>query len=279
MKTSELDLGELIQISKDSLYRAHKELESLGNSGIDEVKHDRVVDISTRGDVAVSEAVIKFLKEKEIPAILYTEEFGKVELTKNPRYVITFDDIDGTDNYHRGKDFLPYCSVISIFDTIEPKFEDVLVAGILEHNSSNLWLAIKDQGCYFNNEKISTSKREKLDRRTLVIIDHYMSAGEISRFLDIYTESWVKDFATSALHLAGVSSGLFDACITSSQKAHELGAGYLLIKEAGGFLSDFDGNSLDKVVYNFDAKYPVVAASTKALGETLLSKIKKNIGL
>ena len=140
-------------------------------------------------------------------------------------------------------------------------------------------MAIKDQGCYFNNEKISAPKRETLDRKTLVIVDHYIAASEISKFLEIYPESWVKDFGTAALHLAGISSGLFDAYISPSQKAHELGAGYLLIKEAGGFLSDFNGNPLDKMVYNFDAKYPIVAASTKVLGETLLSKIKKKISL
>ena len=100
-----------------------------------------------------------------------------------------------------------------------------------------------------------------------------MGAKDISKLLAIYPESWVKDFSSAAFHLAGISSGLFDAYLSPSQKAHELGAGYLLIKEAGGFLQDWKGKLLDKVRYDFDAKYPIIAASTQELGDIIKTKI------
>jgi len=263
----------LVRICKGSLYKAHGVLNLLGNKGISEVHDQRVTDISTEGDRNVSAALIKFFTEQKIPAVLYSEESGRVEITRNPKYTIAFDDIDGTDNYFRGRGILPYCTAVSIFDSPEPDFENTLVSGIMEHNSGKLWHAARGGGCYLNGKGVTTSGRKSLDRRALVIIDHYSAGGDASKFLKIYPVSWVKDFGTSAFHLAGISSGLFDACLNPSQKAHELGAGYLLIREAGGYLADLDGNSLDKLKYDFDARYPIIAASTKELGKSLLEKL------
>ncbi len=267
------NIEQLTQTCLEALLIANNVLNTLGNKGRDEVHDEHVVDISTKGDMAASDALIKFFKEQNIPAILYSEESGRIELSKNPKYTITFDDIDGTDNYHRGKGMLPYCTVVTIFDSPNPSFENALISGVIEHNSKMTWHAIRGNGCYLNGELVKTSERRNLDRRALVIIDHYASSDDISNLVKVYPESWVKDFGSAALHLAGVSSGLFDAYISPSQKAHELGAGYLLIKEAGGFLSDKKGNKLDNLKYDFDAKYSIVAASTKELGEILLSKI------
>jgi len=266
-------MEKLIQICKDALHKAHGVLSSIGDKGTSEIHDKHVVDISTQGDIAVSEALTRFFKKQKIPAILFSEELGSIELAKNPKYTITFDDIDGTHNYFRGRGILPYCTVVSIFDSLEPKFEDALVAGVIEHNSGKLWHAVKNNGCYLNNNKVNTSGRKIFDRKTLVIIDHYACGKNISKFLKFYSESWVKDFGSAAFHLAGLSSGLFDAYLNPSQKAHELGAGYLLIKEAGGSLIDFNGNSLDGVRYDFNRKYSIIAASTQKLGKILLSKL------
>lgn len=261
-------------ICKDALYQAHNVLEGLKAKGAVEVHAQHVTDISTRGDMAISNFLMDFFEKQRIPAIIYSEESGKKELVKKPKYTITFDDLDGTDNYYRGRGLLPYCTVVTFFDSPKPNFEDAIAAGILEHNSRRLWYAERGKGCFLNDIKVNTSKIRKLDRRTLIIIDHYAGCESIQKFLDIYPNSWVKDFGSAALHLAGVSSGLFDAFLSSSGKAHELGAGYLLIKEAEGFLSDWSGSSLDKTVYNFNEKYLIIAASTPELGKTLLSKLK-----
>ena len=263
----------LAELSIGAMHKAHNILKTMGEKGVSEVHDKHVTDISTQGDMAVSEALTRFFEEQKIPAVLYSEESGRTELTRNPKYTITFDDIDGTDNYHRGRGILPYCTVVTIFDSPEPDFENTLVTGILEHNSKKLWHAVRDRGCYLNDSRVNTSGRKTLDRRTLVIIDHYISGGDVSKFLKVYPESWVKDFGSAAFHLAGVSSGLFDAYLSPSQKAHELGAGYLLVKEAGGFLTDWNGNRLDRTRYDFNAKYPIVAASTQELGKILLSKL------
>lgn len=264
----------LLKICIDSVNLAHDILENLGDKGTKEVHDSKVVDISTEGDRAISNAIINFLKEKKVPAILYTEEFGMTRLSDNPIYIITFDDIDGTDNYHRARKSLPHCSLISIFDSVTPSFENVIAAAVIEHNSKNIWHALRGEGTYLNNKKVTTSNKKSLDRKTLVMIDHYMGAYDIPRFLEIYKKSWVKDLGSAAFVLSGISSGMIDAYINTQQKAHELGAGYLFIKEAGGAVIDFEGKSINKTKYDFDAKYEIIASSTKELSEEIKKLIR-----
>lgn len=262
----------LIQVCKDALHKSHEVINTLGDGGIIEVHDEYVTDISTKGDRVISNALIKFFRERKIPAVLYSEESGKIKLTENPKYTIVFDDIDGTDNYHRGRSILPFCTIITIFDSIKPNFEDSLVTGIIEHNSGRLWHAVRGQGCYLNGIKVTNSGKKTLDKRTLITVNHY---GEryIFEFIKIFQKAWIKDFGSAGIHLAGISSGIFDAFISTSQKGHELGAGYLLIKESKGFLSDVKGCTFDKKIYDFNANYQIIAASTKELGGILLSEL------
>jgi myo-inositol-1(or 4)-monophosphatase len=260
-------------LCRGGLAIAQQTLESLRYGGAVEVT-DHVTDISTVGDRAVSRSLIEFYRGCGLPAILYTEESGRLELAPNARYTIAIDDLDGTDNYFRGMNCLPFCTVITFFSSPEPTFHDALLAGILEHNSGQLWLAIRGSGCYLDGRRVMTSHRTVLDRRTLVTIDHYASSQDILRLSRIYPRSWVKDFGSSAFHLAGTSSGLFDAYLDTAQKAHELGAGYLLVTEAGGFIGDFQGVPLTRVQYDFGATYSVVAAASRELGEALISTLE-----
>ncbi|UCB46439.1 MAG: hypothetical protein JSV25_03165 [Spirochaetota bacterium] len=238
------------------------------------MQSSHTTDITTEDDMAVSMKLIDLFKKQKIQAILYSEEAGEITILKNPQFTITFDDIDGTGNYHRGRGLLPYCTVVTIFDSINPLFENVLIAGIIEHNSGDIWHAVRNEGCFLNDRRVQTTGKNNLDRSALVIIDHYASHKDINKLLSIYSKSWVKDFGSAAFHMAGISSGMFDGYISYAQKAHELGAGYLLVKEAGGFLQDLYGNPLDELRYEFDRKYNIVAASTEKLGKILLTKLK-----
>jgi len=267
-----MDTSEIWEMCREALLVAQKTLKSLGEVGISELE-EHVTDISTEGDISVSRSLIEFFRDK-IPAILYSEESGRIKLSDKPLYTITFDDIDGTYNYHRGRGVLPYCTVITVFDSTEPRFRDALVAAVLEHNSSKIWHAIRGEGTYLNGSRVRTSGMKELNRRTLIAVDHYSNPDYIQNLLPIYTRAWVKDFGSSALHLAGVSSGLLDGFLNPSHKAHELGAGYLLVKEAGGHISDLEGKPIDDVIYDFDRRYPVVAASTEELGERIISVLK-----
>ena len=271
---SKKDIKYLTSLCKEALLLANNTVLSLGVSGREEVHDKHVIDISTKADMNISRSLLDFFKAKNIPAVLYSEESGRSDLRKNPEYIITFDDLDGTDNYYRGKEMLPYCSIVTIVDKADsPTFNDILIAGVIEHRTKNMWIGIRGEGCYLNDKACKTSGREILDRRTSIVLDHYGSTSDIKQFGNLYSHAWVKDFGSAGFHLAGVSSGIFDAFINTKQKGHEIGAGYLLVKEAGGSIIDLNGKDISSLIYNFDAKYKIIAGATKELSDKILEKI------
>lgn len=227
----------------------------------------------TKGDLAISKSLKNFLLTSNIHSVITSEEAGEIFKPKDILWAIYFDEIDGTFNYERG--ILPCTTVISTFDySPNLKFKNAVFAGVLDHTSDRLWYAEKGEGCFLNQKKIQTSKITNLGKKTSVIIDHGPCSKDISRFLDIYANSWVRNVSSAGFHLAGVASGNFDAYICGIQKAHELGAGYLLIKEAGGVIIDFNGNPIGEKDFDFNKTYQIIAASTLELAEKLREKIK-----
>jgi fructose-1,6-bisphosphatase/inositol monophosphatase family enzyme len=267
------DNQNLIDICKNALMASHNAIKSVGKAGKREITTDTASDITTSGDIKVSETLINFFKELDIPVVIYSEESGIIEIQKKPQFVITLDDIDGTHNYFRGEGMLPHCTIVTIFDSFHPCFKDALVAGIIEHNSANLWHAVREEGCYLNDKRTRTSGKQTIDKKTAIIIDHYASSDQIKKLLKLYKEGWIKDFGSAGFHLAGISSGLFDAYISFAQKAHELGAGYLAVKEAGGCTLKLDGSHLDDDDYVFEKTYDIIAASSESLAKKIIETI------
>jgi len=267
--------GKLNKIVMDTLFMAHKVLISLGTRGIKRIHVTKTgYDISTSADITISKILIDYFQTTKMPAILYSEESGKFCFSENPIFVIAIDELDGTGNYHRGKDNLPYCTAVTIFDSPAPTFSNAIAAGIIEHQSGNMWFAEREKGCFLNKQRVFVSDTSTLDKSTLIIIDHYASCKEIDLLNNIYTVSWVKDFGSAALHLAGICSGMFDAYISSTQKAHELSAGFLMIIEAGGCITNFSGISISDLTYNFDQTYDIIASATPRLTESIILKLK-----
>ena len=106
------------------------------------------------------------------------------------------------------------------------------------------------------------------------MIDHGPCTKDLEKFKGIYSSTWAHNVSSAGFHLAGVASGHFDSFVGPVQKAHELGAGYLLVKEAGGEMIGFNGNSIDNLDFNFNSLYQIIAVATPELAEGLLSKIK-----
>jgi myo-inositol-1(or 4)-monophosphatase len=265
----------LSEVVRKSLDLARLTLIGLGEDATNEVWDERVTDISTLADRAVSAALIDFFKTEGLGAIILSEESGSISIGSRAAYTIAIDDIDGTDNFHRGREILPYCTVVSVFEGSAPVYKDTLAAGVMEHRSGRLWIAERGRGTTVSmpdrtDHSASASQIRVPDRRSLVVVDQYSAKERSREFNGLVELAWVKDFGSSALHLAGVASGLFDAYINLRQKAHELGAGYLLVKEAGGIIVDLEGASLDDRPFAFDEVQGVVAAGTREMATALL---------
>lgn len=226
--------------------------------------------VSTSSDVKISKMFTSRLKT--IPARIMTEETKPVNTTEKPVYLITVDPLDGSANYKKGKHLLPYVTIVTVFDSLKPKIRDALYSVVYDLAKGNLWEALRGGGCYFNSKKCKPSPHDSLDSKCFGVIDNYLSRGVDNNLIKYLNKNClVRDFGSAGLHLAGVSSGVFDFYFTPSQKHHELGAGYLLIKEAGGVVTDLQGNEIGDMEYDFNSETgPIIAAGNRLLLEKII---------
>lgn len=259
---------------------AEQTIKGFADGGKEEVDNGDAVNTATTADVAVSHALLKHFEHSRIPAIVYSEESGRNQYGNNPQFLIGFDDIDGTENWRRSEGVMPYTTIIFVYDKPQPRFEDALIAVMLEHTSGHTWLAVRGKGCYFKKKewqefrRCSISGEQNLTRKTAVRLDLYAMRDRPEVITAIVEAAWVKDAGSSGYHLAAVSNGRIDAFVNTACKGHEFGAGYLLIKEAGGFVVDSKGQPYGAKPFDFDGKYDFVCAATEQLGRAILAKMK-----
>ena len=276
----EHNLEELANVCIDAVKLANRTIENLGAIGISRVKIPGKEEIVTKADLAVSEEWRKYFSEQNVPIIVLTEESREIpfERKEDAKYLGVGDEIDGTFNFNRARGILPNCAIFTIFDSLEPRFEDALVTAVFEHNSGNLWYAIKEKGCYFNGKKVNTSGIKTLDKNTSIMIDRgpCPSPEHSLRYFNLDTKCWPRNISCAGVSLAGVASGSisgWDAYVLMIQKPEELASGYLLIKEAGGVLIDADGGLIGEKSFDWNRTYEIIAAATPELGEEIRGEI------
>ena len=272
-----MKLRELIRNCMSCLQIANSEIKRLGEAGRHVVKDARSDDISTRADITVSKAIVKYLGDKQVPAVVLTEELGQMKSGEKQEYTVVIDDIDGTKNYQqdRGRKMLPYCTLIAAFEGTQPKYRDALFAAVMEHNSGTVWHAVRGEGFYVNGlrqhpDENRTTGLEKT--KTALIIDHYM--GTPSIMSGLYGTAWVKDFGSSALHYALVADGTFDGFVSDGQKQRELAAAYLFAAEADKWISDCRLRPIDGREYECEGRMGVIIADTQELARAINAKLK-----
>jgi len=267
---------EVIKHCMKCLEIAHEELERLGEQGTEVEEHARSPDISTKGDVAVSKAMVEYLQSNNVPAVILTEELGETISGEEQKYTIAIDDIDGTKNYEQdqGRGILPYCTLIVAFEGTQPKYKDAVFAATIEHTSGTVWSAEQGKGLLMNGKKVQPGDTRSLSKtQTVVVLDHYMA--DVERFTELHKRAWVKDFGTAALHFAFAADGTLKAYVSDNQKQHELGMGYLFAKESGIWISHLDLSPIDDMPYEFEAKTDVLVAETKELAEEIRGRVKQ----
>ena len=250
------------------------------------------IDIATKGDAAAGEAMVEYLKKIKDIGVVYTEEQGKVVLNKNGQYSVILDDIDGTKNFKEGFGMLPHGSIAGVFKGRDPRFCDCMAAGYIDFPSGNLFYAIDGMGFYVKEglakkglesktKKLKTTGRKQLfieGKNLTMLPDIYMLGDLAPAFMEYSARAWLGDFRTSAGQLALVAAGSADLFVTCDnafnpnkhKTGEELGPAYLMIKEAGGAMTDWLGRDVGKERVGLGEKKPwhaIVAATPKLADE------------
>lgn len=191
------------------------------------------------------------------------EEDGKVG-NPNSEYIWIVDPLDGTKNYIAGFEIFAVSVALK-------KNEDIIVGAIYIPMLDKLYWAEKGKGAYLNGEKIYVSNR---DIKSAIVATGfpYRSVAELDNYLlalkeAMITFSGVRRPGAAAIDLALVAEGVFDGFFEMKLSTWDISAGLLLIEEAGGVYSNFQGTK--------DMKDGDVIAGNPTIYNQLMEIIKK----
>ncbi len=224
-------------------------------------KGDR--DLVTDIDKKAEEIIIKLIKKNFPKDDILSEESRYSPSGAKFKWII--DPVDGTHNYIHN---------IEIFGTsIGLEFEGKIVVGVIYMPWTNeLYVAQKGKGAYCNGKRISVSKR-KLKEATIVYDSSIRyNKKQMLKGLNALVDKIfnVRMFGSSARSLTYLAEGKVDAEIEFNDKVWDFAAGLLLVEEAGGKATDFEGKPWNTNVKGYITSNGVVHRS-------FLNTIKNNL--
>ncbi|MFN4309353.1 MAG: inositol monophosphatase family protein [Ferrovibrio sp.] len=166
------------------------------------------------------------------------EEGGRVEAKDGKSYWI-IDPLDGTTNFLHG---IPHFAI-----SIGVQREDELIAGIvLDVVRDELFWAEKGIGAYVNERRLRVSARRKLTEAVFGTgIPFHGRPGHAAFVKDLTTimpeVAGIRRMGAAALDLCYVAAGRFDGFWESGLSAWDMAAGIVLVREAGGMVTDLSG--------------------------------------
>jgi myo-inositol-1(or 4)-monophosphatase len=178
------------------------------------------------------------------------------------------DPLDGTTNFLHG---IPHFAV-----SIALQREGALIAGLV-YNPANddLFLAEKGKGAYLNDQRIRVAARKKLNESVIACGLPHIGRGDFkiagAELAAIQPQvAGLRRLGAAALDLAWVAAGRFDGFWERNLSSWDMAAGMVLVREAGGFVTDISGG--DKIFETRD----IIAGNEYVHRE--LVKILKPIG-
>jgi myo-inositol-1(or 4)-monophosphatase len=194
-------------------------------------------DLVTEADREAEELIIAMIGERYPDHDILGEEGGLAEQGSDYRWII--DPLDGTTNYAHG---FPWFAV-----SIALEHRGQLLLGVVFNPyTRELYLAERGAGAYLNDRRLQVSTTQTLEYSLLATgfaYDHRRcKANNYDYFARFQRESQAcRRPGSASLDLACVAAGRFDGFWEMKLKPWDIAAGILLVEEAGGRVSDFDG--------------------------------------
>ncbi|SEK63812.1 myo-inositol-1(or 4)-monophosphatase [Sphingomonas palmae] len=171
------------------------------------------------------------------------EERGEVEgdPTK-PRFIV--DPLDGTSNFLHG---IPHFAIsIAVEEPLPNGKREITTALTYQPLTDESFWAEKGRGAWLQDQRLRVSARREPSEALIATGIPFMGHGDFVQWTRIFGAvapqvAGIRRLGAATLDLAWVAAGRFDAYWESDLKPWDVSAGVLLVKEAGGFVTDFRG--------------------------------------
>ncbi|MGL6268355.1 MAG: inositol monophosphatase family protein [Chitinophagaceae bacterium] len=227
---------------KNTLKKAAREAGQLMkerfNSGFSVDTKDGVNDLVTEVDHASEKLIMEIIRSAFPDHFILSEEVGEIKMDSAYKWII--DPIDGTVNYANG---IPICCV-----SIGVEHQGKMILGaVFNPFMEEFFFAERGAGAFLNEQRIRVSDKDNVSHSCLVTGFPYtyleMTNGPLEVFGRFIRKGIpVRRLGSAAIDLCWVAAGRFDGFYEHKLNPWDSAAGFLLVEEAGGKVTDFEGN-------------------------------------
>jgi myo-inositol-1(or 4)-monophosphatase len=192
----------------------------------------------TEADLASEKVIFEIIKNQFPDHFILSEEAGEIKMDSEYKWII--DPIDGTVNFAHG---VPICCVSIGLE----KAGKIIMGAVYNPLINEFFVAEKGKGATLNGEKIQVSTETDLLKACLVTGFPYtyldMPNGPLEVFSKLIRKGIpVRRLGSAAIDLCWVAAGRFDGFYEHKLQAWDSAAGFLMVEEAGGIVTDFKGD-------------------------------------
>jgi myo-inositol-1(or 4)-monophosphatase len=229
----------LLKVMSDAARKAARGLNrDFGELAELQVAKKAPADFVSAADLKSEEVIFEQLSKARPGYGFLAEERGMIEGTDKTHTWIV-DPLDGTTNFLHA---IPHFAI-----NIALQREGQVVAAVTHNPATNeLFWAEKGKGAFVNDRRLRVAARTRMDEAVLATGIPFLGHGQHGRFLkELHQVSQkvagVRRFGSAALDLAWVAAGRYDGYWERDLKSWDMAAGLLLVTEAGGRVSNADG--------------------------------------
>lgn len=171
------------------------------------------------------------------------EEAGEIPGDPNkPRWII--DPLDGTSNFLHS---LPHFAIsIAVEEPLANGKREVTSALVYQPLTDESFWAERGRGAWLNDRRLRVSSRRHLYEALIATGVPYKGHGDVAQFNTIFNAiapevAGIRRYGAASLDLAWLAAGRYDGYWEADLEPWDVAAGILLVREAGGFVTDFRG--------------------------------------
>jgi len=204
-----------------------------------DVELKSVASLVTYVDKETEKAIVKRLLEI-IPGSGFITEEGTAS-HRDEKYIWVIDPLDGTTNYIHG--ISPHSVSIALMEN-----EEIVAGTVYEVGQDEMFYAWKDSKAYLNGQEIRVAEAGNLADTLIGTGFPYYNFDRVEDYIDamrnlMKSTRGLRRLGSAAVDLAYVAAGRFDAFFEHGLHPWDVAAGALIIRQAGGKISDFNGGS------------------------------------
>jgi myo-inositol-1(or 4)-monophosphatase len=215
-------------------------------------------DFVSLADKRAEQTIVEELRTARPDWGMLLEESGEIEGNPDkPRWIV--DPLDGTTNFLHG---IPHFSISIAVEERTPAGAAAISHGLVYQplTDESFW-AEKGRGAWLNEARLRVSGRRELADSIIGTGIPFLGRGDIGQWAKVYAAvgpevAGIRRFGSAALDLAWVAAARMDGFWEDDLDLWDTAAGVLLVKEAGGFVTDYRGG--DRA---FDRREYVAASS------------------